>query len=126
MVRIKKVSCQFHRVVWAMYYGYWPPNLLDHINGVRSDDRIVNLRLATSAENIRNSKKSKRNTSGYKGVSWHKAARKWEAHYYPDGAKKHLGLFADIEDAFAARDAAARELHGEFYNDGTTTASPDA
>src|SRR5690349_20811660 len=59
-----------HRLAWFYVTGEWPPDEIDHINGNRADNRWANLRPATVAENQRNRAKSKRNTSGYKGVYW--------------------------------------------------------
>jgi hypothetical protein len=87
---------------------------IDHINGDGLDNRWSNLRLATRAENIRNSRTKATNTSGFKGVSWHKRDRKWQAHIKINGRSKNLGLFEAPEDAHAAYVAAAQKYHGEF------------
>lgn len=86
----------------------------DHINGDGLDNRRVNLREATHAENMRNRRRQVNNTSGFVGVSRHKQKRKWEARLRVDGKKRHFGYFETAETAAHARDTAARELHGEF------------
>lgn len=90
----------------------WP--LVDHINGDGLDNRRANLREATNAQNMRNKGLYRNNSSGFKGVSWQKECRKWQAGIRLDGTRRHLGLFLVAEDAAAAYDEAARELHGEF------------
>lgn len=117
-----------HRVAWAMYYGAWPKNEIDHKNGIRSDNRISNLRDVSTAINARNRFRSGLNTSGFNGVSWNKKARKWEAYVKIDGKRKYLGYFSEIESAIAARKnaevgfgfterhgAALSALEGEHY-----------
>jgi len=59
-----------HRLAWLYIYGTWPKEQVDHINGIRNDNRIKNLRLATTSQNQWNKKMQKNNTSGIKGVSW--------------------------------------------------------
>lgn len=98
-----------HRVVWAIYYGEWPTNHIDHINGVRSDNRIFNLRDVTSKQNNMNAAMRINNTSGVTGVCWNKQREKWQAEIKVDGKKKHLGLFDSIDAASSARLKASRE-----------------
>lgn len=101
-ILFKKVLA--HRAAWAMHYGRWPPNQIDHINGDRSDNRIANLREATTTENNRNMRRSSRNTSGTVGV--HRSKRLWVARICEQGKIVHLGSFAEQSDAVAARKAA--------------------
>lgn len=105
---------QTHRVVWAIFHGEWPEHEVDHINGVRSDNRITNLRNATASQNQWNKVLQKNNTSGVKGVSWHTSNKKWRASITKHGKLTHLGLFDDIADASAAYAAASIKMHGEF------------
>ncbi len=107
-----------HRVIWLMYTGAWPVEHLDHINGDPLDNRIENLREATSAENQWNQGVRKTNRSGFKGVHWHKDRRKWAAKIRKDGKTKHLGLFTCPKEAHAAYCKAAKEMHGEYSNGG--------
>jgi len=86
--------------------------IVDHINGNVLDNRKCNLRLCTRAENARNVKKSKSNTSGYIGVS--KESTKWLACVTLDGKVYRAGRFEDKVEAARARDRKAIELHGEF------------
>lgn len=107
-----------HRVAWLIYYGEWPLLELDHINGIRNDNRIANLREAYHSENCRNGRLRSTNSSGFKGVSWHKASGKWHAQITVDGTTRHLGLHKTAEEAHAAYRKAAAEHHGEFANFG--------
>lgn len=104
-----------HRVIWAIFYGEWPENQIDHKNCLRTDNRICNLRVATQQENNRNLRKSRVNTSGYKGVSWHDHTKKWVAGInLGNGKRLHLGLFQTAEDAHKAYCEAAKLYHGDF------------
>lgn len=86
----------------------------DHINRNPLDNRKDNFRLATHQENIRNSSKSKNNTSGFIGVSWNKNDNKWRAYIKIDYKQKYLGKFINKEDAITARLKAEKEYFGDF------------
>lgn len=105
-----------HRVAWAIYYGEWPQEgvEIDHINGVKSDNRICNLRIATRCENRQNIGIQKNNTSGAKGVSWSKCNGSWRVRVMVGKKSRHIGYYADFEEAIQARQDAADKLHGEF------------
>jgi hypothetical protein len=90
----------------------WP--LVDHINGDGLDNRRCNLRPATLVENARNRRLPSNNTSGFKGVNWHRGNGKWAASITADGRRHSLGYHDSPEDAGRAYDAAAIRLHGEF------------
>ncbi|MGJ3351607.1 HNH endonuclease [Morganella sp. Je.2.23] len=103
-----------HRLAWAYVYGHLPDGDIDHINGNTSDNRIVNLRVATHAENMRNRKMPKTNTSGVKGVYWDREKRKWRAALMFDGKKKSVGYFSELSVATKAICKAREELHKSF------------
>lgn len=105
-----------HRLAWLYVHGKWPLNMIDHINGVPTDNRICNLRCATHSENARNQKKSIANTTGFKGV--HRKGAKWVARVNGQFNSMHLGCFSTPEEAYAAYCKAAEALHGEFVNTG--------
>lgn len=86
----------------------------DHINGDTLDNRRQNLRAVSHGENIRNQKKRCNNTSGYKGVSWHKRDHVWQANIFFDGNAIYLGSFNSAEEAHEAYKTAAIKYHGEF------------
>lgn len=116
--RIDGVTFKAHRVIWAIHYVEWPDEQIDHINGVRDDNRISNLRVVTNQENQRNASMRSNNTSGVCGVRWHKAAGKWQARIMVDGRYKHLGLFSSFDAAAEARAEASRQ-HGFTDRHGT-------
>ncbi len=89
-------------------------SFVDHANGDALDNRRVNLRQAQKSTNGMNRGVPQNNTSGYKGVAWSKAARKWRAQIGINGEHRYLGVFQDPADAARAYDAAAIELHGPF------------
>lgn len=106
-----------HRLAWLYEHGEFPKGSLDHINHVKTDNRIKNLRIATQKENIRNMSMSSRNTTGHTGVCFSKHANKYVAHVRVDYKKIHLGTFENIEDAAkAAREG--REHYGFHVNHG--------
>jgi hypothetical protein len=108
-----------HRIIWVMHHGAIPDGLgVDHINNIKNDNRIENLRLSTKSQNQGNTKKHTTNTSGYKGVCWHKKDKKWLAQIQHNGKNKYLGNFDNPEDAHAAYVAAAKKIFGDFANDG--------
>lgn len=106
-----------HRVVWATVYGSWPTSEIDHINGVKDDNRVENLREATRSQNMQNTERWSTNRSGYKGVCWNKASQKWQAQISNNGII-YLGLYDTPEAAYAACCEASRRLHGEFAKTG--------
>lgn len=105
-----------HRVVWALTFGAWPRYWLDHINGVRSDNRIANLREATPAQNVRNCALDHRNTTGCAGVSFNKRRNTYEARLQSNGVRVYLGEYRELEAAVAARRTAERQagLNGSY------------
>lgn len=87
---------------------------IDHRNLNKLDNRRENLRICTHAQNNQNEDKQSRNTSGFKGVNWHKASRKWRASIRANNKQIALGVFDSPVEAAMAYDKAAVELHGEF------------
>lgn len=94
------------------------PFRVDHINGDGHDNRWCNLRPATLSQNMHNMRKNSNNKSGYKGVSWHKASRKWVAQIGLNGKRLYLGGYDTPELAYEAFCEAADKYHGEFANYG--------
>ena len=103
-----------HRLALAYVNGVMPPDQADHINGIRNDNRISNLREATGSQNGMNKPVQKNNTSGFKGVSWNKDRGKWAASVNINKRKIHLGLFDSLESAANAAASARISMHGEF------------
>ena len=108
-----------HRVIWAMHCGEWPEEQIDHINGIRDDNRIDNLRAVCGFDNMRNQKRHENNTSGFTGVSWDEASQKWFVQIRANGRSKYLGIFEELSDAVAARKA-ANIKYGFHENHGRT------
>jgi len=94
------------RLAWLYVYGEFPDHFIDHINGIRDDNRLVNLRDVTVQENSKNLGMRSDNSSGFNGVSWYKRFNKWESYIHAKGKKIRLGLFINKEDAIEARQVA--------------------
>jgi hypothetical protein len=91
-----------HRLAWFYVKGTWPDQI-DHINGIKSDNRIENLRDVNVQQNNQNKLKAQKNSdSKVLGVSWHKKAKKWQAHICIYKERKYLGLFDDVNEAHVA------------------------
>lgn len=99
-----------HRLVMAPENGMY----VDHIDGNKGNCRRSNLRFCTYAENNRNMKISKRNSSGYKGVHWASDRRKWRAEITVNGKHIRLGSYDSIDEAAEVYDKAATFYFGEF------------
>jgi hypothetical protein len=111
-VRFKSGFYSLHRVAYAFVTGRWPEGEIDHINGVRDDNRWANLRAVPKQLNALNRKTYATNTSGVKGVTWHQKLGKWRVRIQKFGKRKALGCFDTLEEAKAAYDAAAIDLYG--------------
>jgi len=103
-----------HRLVF-LYVAGTAPAEVDHINRVRSDNRLANLRSVSRSENRHNTAPCKRNKSGVKGVFWIERLGKWQAYISTAGKRKVLGCYAQFDDAVAARLRAERALVGSVY-----------
>ena len=114
IVRIRELgqSIPVHRLGWALTYGRWPREFLDHINGKRSDNRLCNLLEADQSINSQNQRRAQcNNATGLIGAHWHKASGRFTSSIYLNGKSKHLGLFKTAEEAHAAYVAAKRQYH---------------
>lgn len=108
-----------HRVAWAISHGAWPAEDTDHINGVRDDNRLQNLRAVPRQENCRNSAVRRDNSSGVLGVSWSTRDKKWRAQIRVGGRQLCLGYFSTLDAAAESR-AAASARYGFHANHGRT------
>jgi hypothetical protein len=106
-----------HRLVFLMHKGYLPV-VLDHIDGNTRNNRIENLRPASKSQNQHNRKIGKNNTSGFKGVYYHKKTAKFRARIGHLNKTIFLGAYNTPEEADVAVRAAREELHGSFANHG--------
>jgi hypothetical protein len=100
-----------HRIVWLYHYGYLSKDQIDHINRIKDDNRIENLRECSNAENHQNRGISPLNTSGYPGIYWSKISNKWHARIGVNNKRLHLGFFDKLEDAIKAYDVAKKQHH---------------
>lgn len=99
-----------HLLAWLYMYGKFPEHMLDHVNRNRSDNRISNLRQATVKQNNENLCQRGHNTSGHRGVTWHKSAKKWMASVTHNKKQIYLGLFNDVLEAAKAAENKRNEL----------------
>jgi len=95
-----------HRLAWLYTYGEFPKEQIDHINRIRNDNRICNLRDVNQQINCRNISMQINNTSGHKGVSWYKRVDKWVSYIVIDRKYLSLGYFDSIDDAILSRENA--------------------
>lgn len=103
--RIFNVTFNAHRIIWLWMKGEWP-EFIDHVNGVRDDNRWENLRKVSRSENCMNTAMKRNNTSGYKGVHWHSSTQKWKAEIKDE----YLGVYLTKEEAYEAYCKRAIEL----------------
>jgi hypothetical protein len=102
-----------HRLAWIYMTGNCPSQV-DHADNVKTNNRWKNLRAATHQQNVLNAKRAKNNTSGRKGVTWHKAAKKWSASIFLNGKPNYLGLFNCPDEAHEAYMNAAIAAQPDF------------
>jgi hypothetical protein len=109
-VKIDGFSYLVHRLIWLMVTGAWPKADLDHINGIRTDNRFTNLREASRALNCQNQRRAQSdNRLGILGVWAYK--KRFVAAITVNGKQRHLGVFDTAEQAHNAYVAAKRVLH---------------
>jgi hypothetical protein len=110
-IRVDGRLYEAHRLAWLYVNGEFPKREVDHVFGLRDDNRISQLREATRMQNSQNATTPSNNTSGATGVSFHKASRKWRAYIHADGVAHYLGYFKNLDDAIEARSKASEEHH---------------
>lgn len=101
-----------HRLAWLYVYGKMPVDQIDHINMVKSDNRINNLRQATNGQNHANACVRSDSRSGFKGVQ--RRGARWLAYISKDGKQIRLGSFGTVEEASEAYNVAAEKYFGDF------------
>ena len=111
--KVNKIRYAVSHLVWLYVHGDWPDGEIDHVNGVRDDNRIGNLRDVSRLIQVKNAKKRKDNSSGVNGVSWNKACSKWWAYIDVDKKRIDLGYYADKAKA-AAKRRMAEVIYGGF------------
>lgn len=112
-MRVHGKTYQAHSLAWLYVFGEIP-ELIDHIDGNRSNNAIANLRIADKSINGFNREKKSDSSSVFKGVLWSKKYGKWESKINAEGKRKHLGYFHCEQEAAHAYNKAAIELHGEY------------
>ena len=110
IVHVGKVAYREHRLAWLLEHGSLPQEI-DHINGIRHDNRMENLRAVDRSGNNQNRAVQTNNTSGMTGVSYSKSHQKWRARIKIGGKEKHLGRFATLEAAAEAYEIAKSKFH---------------
>lgn len=114
---VNRMRILTHQIVFKMFHGYVPKEI-DHIDGNPNNNKIENLRPATSRQNKYNTKLSTRNKSGFKCVWWNKTAKKWQVKISIKGKQKDFGLYSDLELAGLVAQEARDKYHGAFANHG--------
>ena len=102
-----------HRLIFMMFYGYMP-EIVDHIDGNKLNNKIENLRGATKSQNCQNQKLPIDNTSGYKNVRWNKTKARWCVNLRVRNKNIHIGYYKDIELADLVAQEARDKYHKEF------------
>ena len=102
-----------HALVFLMHHGYIPSEI-DHINGDRADNRIENLRAVTRSQNQYNKGKCRNNTSGHRGVSWHKPTGKWAVRISLNNRNKSMGYYDDLELAAFIAEETRLKYYGQY------------
>lgn len=116
IIRINKIY-RAHRLIYIYHNGEIPEGMeIDHINTIKADNRIENLRLSTRSQNACNTSKYKTNTSGFKGVHFHSVNKNWIANITINGKKTHLGSRDTPEAAYELYKSAAEKHHKQFAN----------
>jgi len=100
-----------HRLAWLYVHGEMPKGEIDHVNRIKNDNSIENLRVATRKENNENKLANKNNLSGLKGVSFDLKNKTWFARIMNNGKVHRLGTFSTPEDASKAYIEAAKTFH---------------
>jgi predicted Rdx family selenoprotein len=121
-IKIFGVAYLCHRLAWLLMTGSWPAQEIDHINGIKTDNRFANLRHADRVINLGNMAIYKNNATGVHGVRWNPKKLKWEAYIQRDGASTFLGTHADLLSAACARKSAELRL-GFHANHGQRAAA---
>lgn len=112
MLFIKGRGYGAHRLIWLLVHGALP-QVVDHKNGKRDDNRLCNLRSVTGPENLQAFRKTRKDsTTGYLGVTYRKDCNKYQAKLQRNGVTQHLGTFNTPEKAHAAYKSAKNKMKG--------------
>ena len=105
-IKTRQKQYRAHRLAWLYTHGKFPEDQIDHINGIKNDNRIINLRAVSDKENSRNLSLRKDNVSGHIGVSWDTEKNKWKVTI----TGVHYGRFKSKSDAIAKAKEVYKEL----------------
>lgn len=111
LVNVDGLLIRVHRVIWAINKGKWPDNNLDHIDGIRTHNKMENLREVMQAENMQNSFVRRNSRTGIKGVRLREDTGKYHAYIQINKKMIDLGCYVSIEDAIVARKDAEIKHH---------------
>ncbi len=114
IVQVDKVQYYIHRLIYLYHYGYMP-KFIDHKHGKSIGNYIWNLRPCTVSENRANSSLNKNNTSGFRGVMFHKKSGKWIGRFKHEGVNYDLGAYDDPVTASIEIEDKRKEVQGKFY-----------
>jgi hypothetical protein len=109
ITKIKNKQYREHHLVWLYHNGYMPINQIDHINRIKDDNSIENLRECSNAENHQNKDIQSNNTSGYPGVCWDNNKQSWLATITVNRKQIYLGVYDDISNAIESRQKAEKQ-----------------
>lgn len=116
-IRVGDKSYLAHRLAFLSEFGFMP-RMVDHIDGVRANNRIANLRECSRSQNSMNSKLSTANSSGFKNVYWHKRDKRWAVTVNVGGRQSSFGYYDDLELACLVAEEVRDKYYGEFANHG--------
>jgi len=117
IIKINGKQYKAHRLAWLYITSFWPKNDIDHKDQVRNNNIFSNLRDATHQINSKNKSMSKNNTSGFAGVTFHKATKKWLVQIKVNYRQIYLGVYKDINEAIKIRKQ-ANIMYGFYENHG--------
>jgi hypothetical protein len=113
VITVSRKIMKTHQIVFVMHHGYMP-NIIDHIDGNRLNNKIENLREVTRSENGYNRKIHKNNKTGYKNVTWISRISAYCVKLNVNKKRMHFGYFDDLELADLVATMAREKYHGKF------------
>lgn len=113
-IRIDQAAYRAHRLAWLYVYGRFPADIIDHANGIKTDNRIGNLREANQSQNMQNKRASKNSKTGVKGVCLCSQTGRFQVKIRVDGKYKHIGRYDTVDEGAKAYANAAKKYFGQF------------
>jgi hypothetical protein len=118
IVKLKGIKYKAHKLAWLFSYGTWPKSKIDHIDCIKHNNILSNLREVTDSQSSCNIKRNSLNSSGVKNIGWHKGSNRWRVRIAVKGKPAYCGYFSSLEEAEKIAIAKRIELHGEYVNHG--------